>query len=113
MAHTKEISFSHLYSSDDLFYQLLFGDSNALQGVPLLNRVYNILSFSNLTENSVFAIQPGCNDVGNKKLAAVCIRPGIGHRQRPDLMTSWVVFQLIGEFVTRTAATRTFRTSTL
>ena len=48
-------------------------------GITLPDCIDNILSLDDVTKDGMFAVQPGCFGVGNKKLASVGPRTGIRH----------------------------------
>ncbi len=83
--------------------QSLLGNGNAGDLVALGNRVNDILALDHFSEHTVLAIKPGRGHVRDKKLAAVCIGTGVGHRQHTRGVVLQILVKFIGEFVTWTA----------
>jgi len=91
----------------------LLADRHCNQLVALPNCIDCFLPLSNLAEHGVFAVQPIGRDVGNEKLAAVCVRAGVRHGQTADLMFARIVFYFVFESITRAAATGPSRVTAL
>merc|ERR1719350_1797751 len=72
--------------------------SGSALATALLHSPYNAVSFDDLAENAVLAIQPSGFGSAKEELGAVCVRPSVGHRQD----SGSGVLQLkvfVGEFV--------------
>src|SRR2546430_2597223 len=82
-----------------------FLDRHAGERVALLDRVDDLLPAADLAEDGMLAIKPVGRDVGDEELAAVRVRTGVGHRQRPALVLAVLAgAQLVLELVPRPAA---------
>src|SRR5688572_10854243 len=69
----------------DLARLALF-DRHALERVPAGHFVHHVLPLADLAEDGVLAIEPVGGDVRDEELAAVRVRPGVGHAERADLV---------------------------
>ena len=56
-----------------------------------------------MAENGVFAVQPRGVLVGNEELAAIGVRPGIGHREDAGAIVLQRSNDLVAELITRAA----------
>ncbi len=80
--------------------------SIALTGIASRDGEQDIQTLDDLTEDAVFAIQPGSRHVGDEELAAVGAGSGIRHRQNTRLVMLEAGIELILEAVARSAGYR-------
>src|SRR5579863_9413542 len=76
----------HWFHRNSELARLRFLDLYRIQLVALLNRIDDVLTGADLAEHRVLAVEPVGFHVRDEELAAVRIRPGVGHGQRPGLM---------------------------
>ena len=74
-------------------------------GQPFHN-THNFHTFHDLAKDGVLAIQLGHSRVGDEKLAAVCIGPGIGHREDARAIVAQSLINFIIKTVSRPAKAR-------
>src|SRR5690349_11000588 len=73
----------------------------------------HVVSLDDFPENTVLVVEPGRRGHSDEELAAVGIRPGIGHGQQAGFGVLQLGMKLIGELVARTAAARSFGAAAL
>ncbi len=62
-----------------IFNKYLLRDGNLDHRIALLNRIDDIETRRDLTEHRVLTVEVRARYMGEKKLAAIRVRPGIGH----------------------------------
>ena len=78
------------YRDDGSLEDTRVGDDGRLGGLSgagadLLESLHNILSFEDLTENGVSAIEPGGGREGDEELGAVGVGASVGHGEKEGL----------------------------
>src|SRR5580704_2374941 len=72
------------------------------------NLLHHIIAFDHFAENAVLVVKPGRGCNGDKELAAIGTRAGIGHGEQTGLGMLEVLMKLVGEFVAGAAAAGAF-----
>ncbi len=87
--------------------RLAFADGHFVHGVPLFDRIDDVLTFGDFTEDGVLAVQPRRFDVGDEELRTVGVRAGVGHRENAWSVVLQVGVEFVLELVAGTAGSGT------
>lgn len=84
---------------------LFFAYVDDLHGVPLLNRVDDILPFQDFAEDAMDTVQVRSGDMRNEKLGAIGVGSGVGHGEDAGTVMPEVFVELILKLVSGAAGT--------